>query len=705
MLGIIKKVTTEYIGDDLTPCPVWEYNNSSDDHFVIINSPNVKLQNKFIQPDPVDPACVNLNGKNFIEHWTLVIFDEDSSPDTRDKPLFATVAGEGKGKTRFLVETVKALHVNHNVFALPVTFNNKTPRLKSCFGKTGAFAYAYEVVWRMLSMVYRIDEGSSYWSLLGSAIATVLMRFDGEVSDKDNFAVSLIRGCIQFLMMQYLNSRPAMKDTKSMFVLLMDESMQIVDMMNQEDHHSYLRQALLDDWLFANNQNVHCNLVMSSLDISPLGKTSSRRAIVGIPLPTKLDPKSIMEDWILPLFPPVQSDKDRAILMKLVHLVADLPRAAECLVKAMKYVFQGKPITFDNWEDYKGLTTKLMSLLKTQYGTIDTPSSDVMKAVLWRQPLVWDKRVSSAVVDSFIVNAPSSFSSEEVKFVPEISALSLYRLKDIDHPIVRPLIKEAQAIIDKDPEIKNMRKQGDCMENLMNGIVSARLACSDSTFSIRNLLQYSPSDSTMETVFPTRLFNPKLDDALPIVGPLPKSHRPKRQPNLNHQYIEALCDMVDLQKAFRRDVCRISLHRSDHCNGMYFFSSGRFVVILDAKTRLLNTTMSDPKPLTKIKPDLRQANRVIDIIKPHCKLYLESKGRSIQDDRSVGAALARDDFVYVYVTNYPGNTYSARNGTVVVLNEVDTINFLMSFGKTLHDIEMINQTIFKQPSKKTTYDQ
>lgn len=219
-------MTTDHIGDDLTPCPVWEYKNSLDERFVIINTPNVTLRSKFIEPDPSDPACVNLNGKPFIQHWANKIHSEDSVPNSRFKPVFATVAGKGKGKTRFLVEITKALHMNHLAFALPITFNNNTPNRKDAFGQTGPFAYAYEVVWRMLSSAYRIDERTYFWKSLESAIAATEEKFRLKW-DPIGCAQSLIRGCIQFLMTQYLIRHPALKDKKSMFVLLMDESMHI----------------------------------------------------------------------------------------------------------------------------------------------------------------------------------------------------------------------------------------------------------------------------------------------------------------------------------------------------------------------------------------------------------------------------------------------------------------------------------------------
>jgi hypothetical protein len=70
------------------------------------------------------------------------------------------------------------------------------------------------------------------------------------------------------------------------------------------------------------------------------------------------------------------------------------------------------------------------------------------------------------------------------------------------------------------------------------------------------------------------------------------------------------------------------------------------------------------------------ARRVIDIIAPVCKKHLESQNISIVNDPSIGAALARGNFLFVSLSN--GSEKSCSYGDkIFCLNREDTDKFLM----------------------------
>lgn len=91
--------------------------------------------------------------------------------------------------------------------------------------------------------------------------------------------------------------------------------------------------------------------------------------------------------------------------------------------------------------------------------------------------------------------------------------------------------------------------------------------------------------------------------------------------------------------------------------------------------------------------DLRRATRVHEIIAPACKKFFESQNIPIESNKSIGAALARGDFLYVCIsTNAGPSVYLLVEVNTLVLQGADTERFLMLFGETLVNIEMANRS-------------
>jgi hypothetical protein len=115
--------------------------------------------------------------------------------------------------------------------------------------------------------------------------------------------------------------------------------------------------------------------------------------------------------------------------------------------------------------------------------------------------------------------------------------------------------------------------------------------------------------------------------------------------------------------------------------------------------QLLRVSGKDLQTEVMIENNSNIPRRVVDVIGPECKKHLESQNISIVDHPSIGAAFARGDFLFVYISN--GFKKSSYYGDkVFCLFGADTNNFLMDFGKTALEVELINQKLREIGGKK-----
>eukprot|EP01042_Synura_sphagnicola_P029238 gene29238-37718_t len=111
----------------------------------IINSPKVKLKQPFVN-------------QTFVREWSETIATATYEPDARMNPLYATMAGKGKGKTRFFVELEKELNRRdeQDVFAVAIAFYSVFSYVEKFDKEDDAMSMAVEVALRMLTMAYSV---------------------------------------------------------------------------------------------------------------------------------------------------------------------------------------------------------------------------------------------------------------------------------------------------------------------------------------------------------------------------------------------------------------------------------------------------------------------------------------------------------------------------------------------------------------------
>jgi hypothetical protein len=249
-----------------------------------------------------DPGCI-INESHSTLQYPLIDFDVNEivddilqecelPPSQRIKPVRAIVRGSGGGKTRALVETRIGLLNREGVLALAITFNSKWSITSSTDSWPGVdsteLKYALSVCSRLLSVSSGIDLDD-----VSSKMEEILPTF----ADKKNAkaAVAVIRECLKFIV-RGVNSASAIKIKN--VVLLCDESKSIEDEFKKIGLGSILRQAVLNERIDKNDEELNAAVVVSSLSAEIFKDvTSSGRASRVTILPSRLNGTSIVRDW------------------------------------------------------------------------------------------------------------------------------------------------------------------------------------------------------------------------------------------------------------------------------------------------------------------------------------------------------------------------------------------------------------------------
>ena len=227
----------------------------------------------------------------------------------REQPLYAVVTGMGRGKTRFLVELQRELNSNpldvtpldSAVFCVAITFNNLWDYIyypyhfskRSATSEMMEMVYAVNIVARLLSMVFDINYN------IACDIIAHAFSMNARISDRAGFSqpMALIQECVK-----YIVSRCPPKGTQKInhFVLLVDESVSAQEGLGSSilDIHRVLREALLTYSIELDGEILKVDLVMSALDLSPLGLMTSDRLVVPLALAEAIDATEIWERWV-----------------------------------------------------------------------------------------------------------------------------------------------------------------------------------------------------------------------------------------------------------------------------------------------------------------------------------------------------------------------------------------------------------------------
>eukprot|EP00299_Pterocystis_sp_00344_P005665 c1729_g1_i1.p1 GENE.c1729_g1_i1~~c1729_g1_i1.p1 ORF type:complete len:660 (+),score=47.26 c1729_g1_i1:33-2012(+) len=379
----------------------------------VIDNPTKNLAFSLIQLDPAQIA------KDILETCEMDASD-------RDKPLFATIRGVGGGKTRCIEEIREHLHTVAGVLPLAITFNihwNLNYAEIDFWKNCGLSGYAMAVVARMASVLYGLPL-SDICFLLSNKIET-LQR---DIQFKDvAFIVSFIAHAVQVV-------RNFFQTAVDTFVLLIDESARAESLLDTQDPHAVVRDALLNAHTLFSEIGIRTSLVMSSLTLSPLGVSPSGRTIRPIVLPGRLPADDVMSQWLQKDIVNL-SETDKVKLRVIIESINNLPRLLTILATHL----HATPITMDV-EAVKAIFERLALGMRDRYPGIHTNLSPfLLRAVVFRQSVrLCDDEVMVALQRSVVTNSVSTFD-ESASIVPEASFLVLSQLNSMLQPILESL--------------------------------------------------------------------------------------------------------------------------------------------------------------------------------------------------------------------------------------------------------------------------
>jgi hypothetical protein len=354
----------------------------------------------------------------------IILEDSELEPDARLKPLHATMRGMGGGKTRTLEEIRRCLFQQKSVFPIAITFNSHwIPGYNGvgnvihdkCFGVDDPiFFYELAIVSRMASMFFEKDLGEIQ-SRLRSQLHLLSRPID------------LIESMVVFMINRLSNYRRV-----DYFILLIDEAVAMQTYIRKhfnyfDDITSTVRQALLNNeiWIKYDNEAKRLNvaLVISSLEISPIGQTSSNRIVRPIILPSKLNVNDIVKKiWKL--------KDDRFALVAAT--LNELPRLVQF---AYDFISKKGNINFER-EDISALYDYVFFQTRGMYGTRDMqlPSRSLLLKLIYgeRVDIV---ETTDAIICSVVTNSLGSFTDKS-QISPEVSLTMLYLASENDLPLL-----------------------------------------------------------------------------------------------------------------------------------------------------------------------------------------------------------------------------------------------------------------------------
>jgi len=248
----------------------------------------------------------------------------------------------GSGKTRLLEELRRHFNQDNHSIAIAITFN--------CQGDYTSGEEDYASGNLPLSILLSI-----FQRILRNVVASEAREYKKSVMLLDFSSLKSKKDLINFtrLFFQTLIVKLDVKKSLSTFILLVDEIMHVFNdiyyanpnftMRNFEETLSILKSAVLDHAFYgAGGQLVNTTLVISSLDMRPLGYIESGRPIKALHMDSALLPEDIVSSWWLPSLQNIHfTNTDLFRLRLIASTICNMPRVVESVLPVLNTIVSG----------------------------------------------------------------------------------------------------------------------------------------------------------------------------------------------------------------------------------------------------------------------------------------------------------------------------------------------------------------------------
>ena len=258
----------------------------------IIDNPDETMANTYL-----DQESLKANVKN-------ITYALNKKPNSRSKPLLATVMGSGGGKTRLLEECRRILNEKNNTLVISVTFNNDIAyswKDENFFDddKFIPFNMLMSVLIRVMNVALPED-----FDNIQKRVHRLLMNQDksdyidsGDLIKMFRYAMGRIVCAIN------VSNRTSLEG----LVLMVDEVIKLREETKYEDANlmsesfkqamQCLQQAMLSKYIPQEDRDLKAALVISSLELSALSKTD--RVILHLIAPAITAEEVVSKWWLI----------------------------------------------------------------------------------------------------------------------------------------------------------------------------------------------------------------------------------------------------------------------------------------------------------------------------------------------------------------------------------------------------------------------
>jgi hypothetical protein len=222
-------------------------------------------------------------------------------------------------------------------------------------------------------------------------------------------AITVLQGFIDHVMAS-VRSRNSGIDT---FILMVDESRKLRDKIArsaEDDPLRVLREGLLDGKF---NNVGHVGVLMSALDITPLGETSTSRPIVSFPEKERLTPSIVAQKWL-------KVSPNNLANLALIAVFSGLPRGLQFL----SYFFNGSSGNVTKANSKEIIQGTIQQYVR-QYNC-ELPAMKYVFPLVFGMETLIDTSVMSCIEDSFYTNYIRIIKSRGASITPITSLCAFY---------------------------------------------------------------------------------------------------------------------------------------------------------------------------------------------------------------------------------------------------------------------------------------